>query len=383
MAKHSGKRSAGARSGGGTRKPRVTARSSSTTAKRPARPAEREASLIDEEAAGRAASTTEQSAAVLKAEDGERGRDAAWPSEIPALGWKDIFWRLWEEFNKDRVLLVAAGATFYLLLALFPALAAFISIYGFVADPATVADHVAYLSGLLPAGGQDLIREQLQALARQKSGALGTGFFVGLAIALWSSNSGMKALFDAMNIAYEESEKRSFVRLNLMSILFTVGALLIGIVLLLTIGVVPALLRYFYLDDWTESLLAISRWPILVGAMLTGISLLYRFGPSREHAKWRWLSWGALIATAVWIAASWLFSFYLQHFANYNATYGSLGAVVGLMMWTWISVIILISGAAINAEMEHQTAIDSTTGPARPMGERGAVVADTLGKIAG
>ena len=339
-------------------------------------------SLIDIEAANHALATTEASKAAIRAEHGERGRDAAWPSQIPALGWKDIFWRLWEEFNKDRVLLVAAGATFYLLLALFPALAAFISIYGFVADPVTVADHVAYLGGLLPTGGLDLIRDQLHALATQKPAALGTGFFVGLAIALWSANSGMKALFDAMNIAYEESEKRSFITLNLMSILFTAGALLIGIVLLLTVGVVPALLRFFYLDAWTATLVAVSRWPILVGAMLTGISLLYRFGPSRERAKWRWLSWGAMIATVVWIGASWLFSFYLQHFANYNATYGSLGAVVGLMMWTWISVIILIAGAAINAEMEHQTAIDSTAGPARPMGKRGAVVADTLGKIA-
>ncbi|MBZ9674305.1 YihY/virulence factor BrkB family protein [Mesorhizobium sp. ES1-1] len=345
-------------------------------------PAEEHPSLIDGEAAQRATATTENSKTVLRTEPGGRGRDAAWPSQIPALGWKDIFWRLWEEFNKDRVLLVAAGATFYLLLALFPALAAFISIYGFVADPMTVADHVASLSGLLPSGGLDLIRGQLLALARQKSTALGTGFFIGLGIALWSANSGMKALFDAMNIAYEEAEKRSFITLNLMSILFTVGALLIGMVLLLTVGVVPALLRYFYLDAWTETLVAVSRWPILIGSMLTGISLLYRFGPSRERAKWRWLSWGTLIATVAWIMASWLFSFYLQHFANYNVTYGSLGAVVGLMMWTWISVIILIAGAAINAEMEHQTAIDSTTGPAQPMGKRGAVVADTLGKTA-
>ncbi|WP_214472986.1 YihY/virulence factor BrkB family protein [Mesorhizobium sp. dw_380] len=325
---------------------------------------------------------SEDGTASRRSRRADRGRDADWPSQIPRLGWKDIFWRLWEEFNKDRVLLIAAGATFYLLLALFPALAAFISIYGFVADPVTVADHVAYLNGLLPSGGIDLIRDQLQALARQKPSALGTGFFIGLGIALWSANSGMKALFDAMNIAYEEREKRSFVTLNLMSILFTIGALLIGIVLLLTVGVVPALLRYFYLDAWTETLVAVSRWPILMATMLTGISLLYRFGPSREHAKWRWLSWGASIATVILVAASWLFSFYLQHFANYNATYGSLGAVVGLMMWTWISVIILIAGAAINAEMEHQTAIDSTTGAPLPMGKRGAVVADTLGKIA-
>jgi membrane protein len=310
----------------------------------------------------------------------ERGRSADWPSEIPALGWQDIAWRVWDEFSEDRVLLVAAGVTFYLLLALFPALAAFVSLYGFVADPVTIADHISYLGGLLPAAGIDIVRQQLEALARQNEEALGIGFFVGLIIALWSANSGIKALFEAMNIAYEETEKRGFVRLNLLSISFTGGALLIGIGLILAVGVVPALLAYLRLDAWTELLVAVGRWPVLMVAILTGISLIFRFGPSRSHAKWRWLSWGAGLATLVWISASWTFSFYLQNFADYNATYGSLGAVIGLMMWTWISVIILIVGAEINAEMEHQTARDSTTGKPKPMGMRGAVVADTLGK---
>ncbi|WP_258589563.1 YihY/virulence factor BrkB family protein [Mesorhizobium sp. AR02] len=339
-------------------------------------------SLIDREAERHAGNSSKDRPTTAGEVGQERGREAEWPSQIPVLGWKDIAWRVWEEFNKDRMLLVAAGATFYLLLALFPALAAFISLYGFVADPVTVADHVSYLAGLLPSGGLDLIRQQLQALAHQNTGALGVGFFVGLAIALWSANSGIKALFDAMNIAYAETEKRSFLKLNIMSIAFTIGALMIGIVLLLTVGVVPALLSYLYLDKWAEVLFTLARWPILMLAILTGISLIYRFGPSRAKAKWRWLSWGAVMATLVWLTASWLFSFYLQHFANYNVTYGSLGAVVGLMMWTWISVVILIVGAAINAEMEHQTSRDSTTGPPLPMGQRGAVVADTLGKVA-
>ena len=327
---------------------------------------------------GRAQPRSTQTRSVLKS--GDRGRDAERPSEISALGWRDIIWRLWEQLNRDRMLLVAAGGTFYLLLALFPALAAFVSLYGFVADPATVADHVAYLAGLLPTGGLDIIRQQLQALAQQNHDALGVGFFVGFLVALWSANSGVKAVFDAMNIAYGEGEKRSFVRLNLLSLTFTAGALLIGIGMLLTVGVVPVILAFLRLDTWTEVLVSVARWPILMIAILTGISLVYRFGPSRQQAKWRWLSWGAVIATVVWVAASWIFSFYLQNFADYNATYGSLGAVIGLMMWTWISVIILIVGAAINAEMEHQTSCDTTTGPPLPMGERGAYVADTLGK---
>ncbi len=312
-----------------------------------------------------------------------RGRDADRPSEIPPAGWWDIGWRVWREVSEDRVLLIAAGATFYLLLALFPALAAFVSLYGFVADPATVADHVSHLGGLLPSAGIDIIRSQLEALASQNQRALGIGFLTGLAIALWSANNGVKALFEAINIAHEETEKRGFIKLNLMSIAFTLGALLIAIGLILAVGVVPAVLAYLRLGAWTETLVAIGRWPVLVVAILTGISLIYRFGPSRRAPKWRWLSWGAVIATVVWIAASWGFSFYLRNFADYNVTYGSLGAVIGLMMWTWISVIILVVGAEINAEMEHQTARDSTAGDrAKPMGERGAVVADTLGKTA-
>jgi membrane protein len=310
------------------------------------------------------------------------GRHASHPSDIPALGWWDIGWRVWSEVGEDRVMLVAAGVTFYLLLALFPALAAFVSLYGFVADPDTVADHVSHLGGLLPSAGVDIIRTQLDDLASQDEQALGIGFLIGLAIALWSANNGVKALFEAMNIAHEEQEKRGFLMLNLTSIAFTMGALLIGIALILTVGAVPAMLAYLRLDAWAETLIAIGRWPVLLVAILTGISLIYRFGPSRRPPKWRWLSWGAAIATIVWVGASWGFSFYLQNFANYNATYGSLGAVIGLMMWTWISVIILIVGAEINAEMEHQTKCDSTVGEPKPMGERGAVVADTLGKTA-
>jgi membrane protein len=312
-----------------------------------------------------------------------RGRDADRPSEIPIAGWWDIGWRVWQEVGEDRVLLIAAGATFYLLLALFPALAAFVSLYGFVADPVTVADHVSHLGGLLPSAGVDIIRSQLQALASQNQSALGIGLLTGLAIALWSANNGIKALFEAINVAHEETEKRGFVKLNLISLAFTLGALLIAIGLILAVGVVPAVLAYLRLGAWTETLIDIARWPVLLIAVLTGISLIYRFGPSRRAPKWRWLSWGAMIATVVWIAASWGFSFYLRNFADYNATYGSLGAVIGLMMWTWISVIILIVGAEINAEMEHQTARDSTTGERdKPMGERGAVMADTLGKTA-
>ena len=277
-------------------------------------------------------------------------------------------------------MLIAAGVTFYLLLALFPALAAFVSLYGFVADPTTIAEHVSYLGGLLPNAGLEIIEQQLKALVSRDAEALGVGFLVGLVIALWSANNGVKALFDAMNVAYEEVEKRSFVRLNLLSAMFTLGAIVIATAMLVAVGIVPALLALLHLEGWTEVLIAIGRWPLLLASIWFGISLIYRYGPSRNNAKWRWLNWGSALATIVWLSASAGFSYYLQNFADYNATYGSLGAVIGLMMWTWISMIILIVGAEINAEMERQTENDTTVGPPAPMGQRGAVVADTIGR---
>ena len=309
-----------------------------------------------------------------------RGRDATGPSHLNLEAWKDILWRVWAEFNQDRVTLIAAGATFYLLLALFPALAAFVSIYGFVADPVTIADHIAFLGGILPSGGVELIERQLESLASQDTASLSFGFLFGLALALYSANNGIKTLFEAMNIAYDETEKRSFITLNLISLLFTLGAIIIGILFIVGVGVVPAVLAFVGLGGITEFLIWVLRWPILFVAAAAAISILYRYGPSRERAKWSWVTWGAAMATALWLIASMLFSWYLSNFADYNATYGSLGAVIGFMMWTWISVTIIIMGAELNSEMEHQTARDSTTGPEQPMGTRGATMADTLGE---
>ena len=309
----------------------------------------------------------------------DRGRDARSPSELTMEAWRDILWRVWAEFNADRLTLIAAGATFYLLLALFPALAAFVSLYGFVADPVTIADHIAFLGGLLPAGGYDLIRGQLVSLASQNNVTLSFGFLFGLAFAIWSANNGIKTLFEALNVVYDETEKRSFVALNLLSLLFTLATLVVGILFIVAVGVVPAFLAVVGLGGLEELLISLLRWPILFVAAAAAISILYRHGPSREQAKWRWITWGAIFATALWLLASVLFSWYLANFADYNATYGSLGAVIGFMMWTWISVVILLLGAELDAEMEHQTARDSTTGTPRPMGARGATMADTLG----
>lgn len=309
----------------------------------------------------------------------ERGRDARSPSQIPLAGWKEVGWRVWDSVVEDRIMLVAGGATFYLLLALFPALTAFVSAYGLFANPADVMQHVGMLGALVPSQGLDIIRGRLESLATQDSGALGFGLVIGLLVAFWSANNGVKGLFEALNIAYRETEKRSFLRLNLVAFAFTLGAMMAAALLITAVGIVPVALALLRLDGLSETLVSAMRWPVLIVLIGSGIALLYRYGPSREHAKWRWITWGSALATIVWIAASAGFSFYLQRFADYEATYGSLGAIIGFLMWTWISVIILILGAKLNAEMEHQTAVDSTTGAPKPMGERGAVMADTLG----
>ena len=277
-------------------------------------------------------------------------------------------------------MLIAAGSTFYLLLALFPALTAFVSLYGFLADRATVAGNVSLLAGVLPIDAIELIRAQLEALAAQDVKALSVGFLAGLLMALWSANNGFKAIFEALNVAYREDESRSFLRLNLISFLFTFGGLFFGIVLITVLGAVPPLLASLGLTGWSEVLISMARWPLMAVIVALAVSVIYRYGPDREYAKWRWLSYGAVFSALVWIMASAAFTFYLANFADYNATYGTLGAVVGLMMWTWISLMILILGAEFNAELEQQTTRDSTTGAPRPMGERGAVVADTLGE---
>lgn len=310
----------------------------------------------------------------------ERGRDADTPNEIPVRGLRDVLWRVVKAVIADRVTLIAAGVTYFMLLSLFPALGALVALYGFVADPTTIMSHIGTFASVFPPGSFDLILNQLTSLTQQTTSTMSFAFFSGLAVAIWSANSGMKALFDAMNVAYSEEEKRGIVRLNILSLGFTVGALMVAIVLIIMIGVLPAALTYLWLDRWQELLARFLRWPFMLIVFGCGISMIYRYGPSREQAKLKWLSWGVVFSTLLWLIASVLYSFYLENFANYNATYGTLGALIGLMVWVWISVIILIVGAALNAELEHQTRQDSTTGSPKPMGERGAVVADTIGE---
>jgi membrane protein len=312
-------------------------------------------------------------------QEGERGRAATTPSEIPWPGWKDILLRLYNRISRDRILLIAAGVTFYLILAIFPGIAALVSIYGLFFDPRTMVSHLDVVAGVAPGGAVDVLREQLTRLGQQSGTALGISFLISLAVALWSATSGIKAIFDGLNVAYEEEEKRSFLKLTAVALMLTIGLMVFVCLSLAAVVVLPVVLNYFPLSGLTNILLKIARWPILLVMVAVALSVLYRYGPSRVEPKWRWISWGSVSATVLWLAASILFSWYVAHFGSYNKTYGSLGAIIGFMTWVWLSVIVVLVGAQLNAEMEHQTAKQSTSGPPKPLGGRGAQMADTIG----
>ncbi|MBV8737568.1 MAG: YihY/virulence factor BrkB family protein [Alphaproteobacteria bacterium] len=314
-----------------------------------------------------------------KQQEGERGRAATTPSEIPWPGWKDILLRLYNRLSRDRMLLIAAGVTFYLILAIFPGIAALVSIYGLFFDPRTMVSHLDVVAGVAPGGAVDVLREQLTRLGQQSGTALGISFLFSLAVALWSATSGVKAIFDGLNVAYEEEEKRNFLKLSAVALMFTIGLMVFVGLTLAAVVALPIVLNYFPLSGLTNVLLKIARWPILLVMVAVALSVFYRYGPSRAEPKWRWISWGSVSATVLWLIASILFSWYVAHFGSYNKTYGSLGAIIGFMTWVWLSITVVLVGAQFNAEIEHQTAKQSTSGPPKPLGRRGAQMADTIG----
>jgi len=315
----------------------------------------------------------------------DRGRSATAPSEIPATGWKDILLRVYENVSKHRIMSLAAGMTYYSILAIFPAIAALVAVYGLFADPSTIARHLDQLGGFLPGGAIDVAREQLTRVASKGSQTLGLTFVVGLGISLWSANAAMKSLFDTLNIVHNEEEKRGFLKLNAISLCFTIGGVLFVLAALGSIVVVPVILNYVSIgfSDWGDLMLRAGRWPAMFLVLTFALAIIYRYGPSRNAALWRWITWGSALAALMWLGVSGLFSWYAVNFGKFNETYGSLGAIIGFMTWLWISAIVILLGAEIDAEMEHQTARDTTTGSPKPLGARGARMADTVGAAQG
>jgi membrane protein len=267
--------------------------------------------------------------------------------------WKQILLGTYTSISEDRVLAVAAGVTFYGLLALFPAVAALVSLYGLFADPAAIQTHLEQLSSLLPGGAVEVIRDQIQRVATAGTGTLGLSSVISIVIAIWGANAGVKAVFDALNVAYGAKEERGFFRLNLISLAFTIGAIVFAIVALAAVVVLPILLKYLGLSAAFEALLAYGRWPLIWIIVALALAVLYRFGPTDSlNPKWHWITWGSALASILWLAASAIFSWYAANFGSYNATYGSLGAVIGLMTWMWISATVIMLGAELNSEIE-------------------------------
>jgi membrane protein len=310
-----------------------------------------------------------------------RGRSATTPSEIPKRGWKDILLRVYRGIADDRVLANAAAVTFFALLALFPGIAALVSIYGLFADAGTIGKQLDALALILPGGAIEVIGGELSRLTSQPPAAMGFGFIFTLLLSLWSANGGIKALFDALNTVYEEEEKRSFIKLNALSLTFTVAMIAFLVVAIACVVALPAIMEY--LPSFVGTVLSIARWPLLAVLVAIGLSCIFRYGPSRDTPQWRWITWGSAFAAVVWLIGSGIFSFYAANFGNFNKTYGSLGAVMGFMLWIWISNIVILLGGKLNAEIEHQTARDSTEGHPEPLGERGAKMADTVGPAQG
>ena len=315
-----------------------------------------------------------------RAQEFGRGRHAQAPWQIPWQGWKDILWRTYSQIGEDRLLAVAAGVVFYGLLAVFPAVTALVSLYGLFASPSAISDQLSLLAGILPQGAVEILREQIGRLTAGSGAKLGFGFIFGLAVALWSANAGIKAIMDALNVVYEEKEKRGFIKLNLISLAFTIAAIVSVLLALGAVVVLPVALSYLGLQNLTGLLFRLARWPLLLLIVIFGLAVLYRYGSSRREPRWQWISVGSAFAAVAWLVSSALLSWYLASFADYDATYGSLGAAIGMMMWMWISAIVILFGAQLNSEIEHQTAHNSTVRGEKPLGARGAVMADTVGK---
>jgi membrane protein len=313
----------------------------------------------------------------------DRGRSARWPKDIPVIGWWDILTRVIKRLSGENITLICGGMAMYALLSVFPALAAAVSIYGLFATPADAIKEVQSFAGVLPPGVWEIFRSQLETITRHETSTLSIAAVLGLGIALWSARSAMSALMSGTNLAYGEREKRKFYVQVLTSLALTVGAVAGFLVMLLLGVVIPVTLNLLGTSRWIQWAADALQWALLWAFTVGALAMVYRYAPARHRARWHWVKWGSIMAATLWLAMSATFAFYVQAFGSYGKTYGALGGVISLLMWFYLSSVIVVLGAQINAEMERQTREDTTEGPAVPMGQRGAFAADTVGPSAG
>ncbi|MFL6618295.1 MAG: YihY/virulence factor BrkB family protein [Povalibacter sp.] len=311
--------------------------------------------------------------------DEGRGRHAERPADIPKRGWWDITMRVKRSLDQDNVSLVASGLALYALLAVFPALAAAVSIYGLFASPQEISQHLQTLGGMLPEDAMRILNQQLSQLSSRGQETLSVGVVIGILIALWSARKGMTALMAATNIAYNEQEERGFFKQIVVSSTFTIGAV-VGFLVVLSLTVaIPIVLHALPLGQLAEILILALRWALLWLVAVAGLAVVYRYAPDREKARWHWITPGSAIAASLWLAGGLLFAVYVRNWGSYGETYGALGGVIVLLMWFYLSGYIIILGAEINSELERQTVKDTTEGSEKPIGQRGAFSADTIG----
>lgn len=311
-------------------------------------------------------------------EDNGRGRQATKPVQIPPAGWKDILNRVKEEAKADNISLLAAGVAFYAVLALFPVVIAAVTLYGLVADPVQIEQQVGSFVGGLPQAGP-IILDQIRNATSSSRAGLSLGAVVSLLVALYSASAGANGLIQGVNVAYDEQETRGFLKVRALALLLTASGLVTGLVAIGLVAVLPAIIDSLGLGRIGETVVRVVRWPVLALLVAAGLSLLYRYAPDRQPARAQWVSWGAVVATVLWLIGSGLFSLYVSNFSNYGATYGALAGIIVLLLWLFLTAFTALLGAEINAEMERQTCRDSTTGREKPLGTRGAYAADTVG----
>lgn len=306
----------------------------------------------------------------------KNGYNAASPGAIPKKGWKHLLLRLKDRIGADNVSIVSAGVAFYFFLALFPAMAALFSIYGLVVEPAEVEQQLEQAADVLPAEAHEIISGILTQTAGKSSEALSLSLIISILLSLWSANKATAAVFVGINIAYHERDERNFFLKTGLTLLFTLGAIITGIVAVAFVIAFPALIDKLGLPSLLQNGLALLRWVFLAGIVFFAFVLLYKFAPHRATPKLKWVNPGAIFATVVWMAGSLLFTLYINNFGDYDKTYGSIAAIIILMLWFYLTGFIILLGAELNSEIEHQTSTDTTVGYVKPVGERGAHFAD-------
>ena len=325
-------------------------------------------------------STDKEDARPDYADPDHQHEKARTPLHLPPSAWWRVSKRTFAQMGDDALSVIAAGCAFFSMLAIFPAISAIAIIYGLAADPQDAARQLSHFHGVIPDQALALLTEEAQRIASAANHTLSWGLALSLLIAFWGSTRTVRSLLAALNVIYDEREQRGILRLNLRILAITLTGLAIFMLLQFVIAAVPTILRQYWLGDGTSLFLSIVRWPA-IGLLLTvSLTLLYRLAPSRADAQWTWLLPGALFASVGWIGASALFSLYVSFFEHYSNVYGSFGAIVILLLWMYWSFLIILLGAELNAELEHEVARDTTTGEPSPLGERNAEMAD---KIAG